>query len=81
MSAARRRELALLRKARPVHDNIAKFREREGLTKSALAKKVGVSKYAVRNWEIGASAPSSYHAPAVADALNVTIDELFSEAA
>lgn len=51
-------------------------REEMGLSRRALAGKVGVSVTAVGTWERGTVTPSGYHMSALAQALGVSIREL-----
>jgi transcriptional regulator with XRE-family HTH domain len=50
------------------------------MSQADLAEKCSVDKSAVSHWENGISAPKGSRIPAVANALGVTIDELFGEA-
>ena len=52
------------------------LRTREGLTQEGLARKADVTTGAVRNWEKGKRTPSFEMAIRLADALEVTLDEL-----
>ena len=52
-------------------------REMAGLTRVQLADRMGVSKVAVRKWEVGLAKPSADKLPALAGLLGCTIDELF----
>ncbi len=56
---------------------LAVFREKAGLTQTELAEKVGVSDKAVSKWECGETKPSVDILPALADAFNISIDDLF----
>ena len=42
-------------------DTIKELRERAGLSQSALAKKVGVTRSAVNAWEMGLSIPTTQY--------------------
>lgn len=57
--------------------NIRKYREAAGLTKSELAKKMHVSIPTVSRWEAGTDYPAAARLPALARALDCSIDELF----
>ncbi len=52
------------------------LRSRRGLTQEGLARKADVTTGAVRNWEKGKRTPSFEMAIRLADALEVTLDEL-----
>lgn len=57
-------------------ENIAAIRRERGLTQEALGNIVGVSMQAVSKWENG-GVPDAMLLPAIAQALNVSIDALF----
>ena len=57
-------------------EQIAFYRKKAGLTQSALAEKLSVSTQAVSRWERGGS-PDAAVLPALADALQVSIDQLY----
>lgn len=48
------------------------------LTQEAIAKKAGISCRAYQNYESGGRVPNVYAALKIADALNSTVEELFS---
>ncbi len=56
---------------------IKEYRLKKGLTQEDLAKKLFVSRKAVSKWETGRGFPDSTILPRLAEALGVTIDELF----
>lgn len=56
------------------------LRRKMGLTQSRLAEKLGVQFQTVSKWETAASVPDTMILPAIADALCVSIDELFGRA-
>ena len=58
-------------------DNVKKARVGLGLTQEALGQRVGVSGQAVSKWETADGFPDPSLLPALADALEVSIDELF----
>ena len=64
-----------------IHARIRELREERGLSPTELGRLVGADKTAVWHWENGDYAPSRARMPLVADALGVTIDELYAEAA
>lgn len=55
---------------------IALYRKKMGLTQGALAEKLCISTQAVSRWERG-GAPDAAILPALANALHVTIDQLY----
>ncbi|MEQ2442672.1 MULTISPECIES: helix-turn-helix transcriptional regulator [Clostridia] len=58
-------------------NNIKLLREKKGISQAALASQVGVCPQAVGKWERGESDPKWAIAPALADALHCSIDELY----
>ena len=56
---------------------IQKYREATGMNKTEVAKKMGVSIPTVSRWENGEDLPAAARLPALAVALDCTIDELF----
>ncbi len=58
---------------------IRELREAAGLTQSALALRVGVSRQAVNQWESGINWPSSQILPDLAAALGCTIGDLYED--
>lgn len=56
---------------------IKERREALGLTRTQLGDRLGVSKVAVRKWELGLAMPNADKLPALADALHCSIDELY----
>lgn len=56
---------------------IRTLRRKNGLTQSLLAEKTGVQFQTVSKWETSVSVPDTILLPAIADALCVSIDELF----
>lgn len=59
-----------------ISQQIRKYRNQKGLTQEQLGEVVGVSMQAVSKWERGGT-PDIELLPAIADALGVSIDELF----
>ena len=57
--------------------NIRSFRLERQKTQAQLAQELGVQYHAVSKWETEASVPDTLLLPRIADALDVTIDELF----
>jgi transcriptional regulator with XRE-family HTH domain len=66
---------------RAIHARIAELRRAKGLSQQGLAKLLGIDETSISHWENGLSAPKGRRLPAVAAALDVTLDELFGEAA
>ena len=60
------------------HAKLASLRNDKGLTQSQLGEKCGTDKTVVWHWEKGDSAPRADMLPLVADALGVSIDDLFT---
>jgi transcriptional regulator with XRE-family HTH domain len=58
-------------------DNVKKYRVGLGLTQEALGQRVGVSGQAVSKWETADGFPDPSLLPDLADALEVTLDELY----
>jgi transcriptional regulator with XRE-family HTH domain len=63
------------------HAKLATLRKEKGWTQSELGERCGADKTVVWHWENGDSAPRADVLPLVADALGVTIDDLFEKAA
>ena len=57
-------------------EQIKNFRRRKGITQEELGKIIGVTTQAVSNWERG-GVPDAQLLPAIADALDVSLDMLF----
>lgn len=60
-----------------IGETIRILRRKNGLTQAQLADKLGVQFQTVSKWETAASVPDTMLLPSVADALRVSIDELF----
>lgn len=60
-------------------ENITKFRIAAGLKKAQLARKVGVTRAAVGNWESGEATPTLTHVVDLASIFNCTIDRLMGD--
>ncbi len=56
--------------------NIAKLRERDGLTQQQLGERIGSSQQAVARWEIGTAHPKGKNLIAMADVFDCSIDTL-----
>ena len=59
--------------------NIKRYRERAGMTQNDLAQLLRLNQKAVSQWETGETMPSADKLPALARALDCTIDELFAD--
>ena len=59
--------------------NIAYFRKSTGYTQEELGQKIGVTNQAVSKWELETSMPDIMILPRIANALDVTLDDLFAE--
>ena len=59
--------------------NISNLRKRLGLTQAGLAEKVNYSDKAVSKWERGESAPDVLTLVALAEVLEVTVDDLLQD--
>ncbi|MBR1597890.1 MAG: helix-turn-helix transcriptional regulator [Lachnospiraceae bacterium] len=57
-------------------DNLVELRKLNQLTQEELAEKVGVTRQAVAKWESGDSEPSLDKCKLLAEAFNVSIDDL-----
>ena len=58
------------------NDNLVQMRKLLGMTQEDLAEKVGVSRQAIAKWESGESLPDLEKSKLLAEALNVSLDEL-----
>lgn len=59
-----------------IGERIKESREKNNLTQSALAKKLGISRSAVNAWEMGISSPSAQYLIELSRLFNVTTDYL-----
>ena len=57
--------------------NIAKYRKAKGLTQEELGAKLGVTNQSVSKWESEVSMPDVMLLPKIANALNITLDDLY----
>jgi len=64
--------------AQIVGERIAKLRKTYNMTQKQLADKLSVTDKAVSKWETGAGLPDISMLPALASALNVSVDEIVS---
>ena len=53
--------------------NLARARDRAGLSKTALAQEAGVTEASLRNWEKAQNMPRTAELVSVADALGVSV--------
>lgn len=59
-----------------IGEQIRKTREKNGLTQSALAKRLGISRSAVNAWELGVSVPSAQYLVELSKLFKVSTDYL-----
>ncbi len=59
-------------------EQIAKFRNGAGMTQSALAKKLGVTRAAVNAWEMGLSIPQLKYVVEMSRIFHTTLDSMLS---
>ena len=59
-----------------ISDNIKRLRENAGLSQSALARKLGVSRASVNAWEMELSAPTAQYLIALAQLFHTTTDDI-----
>ena len=57
-------------------DNLVNLRKLNNMTQEELAEQVGVTRQAVAKWEAGESEPSLDKCKLLAEAFNVSIDDL-----
>lgn len=60
-----------------LNEKIRALRELSGMTQAELAERTGVSEKVVSKWECGESKPSVEVLPSLADAFDISIDEMF----
>ena len=58
-------------------NTISKYRKAKGLTQEELGTKLGVSNQSVSKWESEVSMPDVMLLPEIANALNITLDDLY----
>lgn len=73
----KKRGVAMEQLAKTFSENLLRERRARGLTQEALAKKIGYSEKAVSKWECGNAIPPAWALVRIADALQITMDELF----
>ncbi|MBQ8827424.1 MAG: helix-turn-helix transcriptional regulator [Oscillospiraceae bacterium] len=61
-----------------IADRIKTLREKNGMTQTQLAKRLGVSRSAVNSWEMSLSTPSSIYLVELSKIFGVTTDYLLS---
>lgn len=59
-----------------IGENIRKFRQKQGLTQTDLGVMVGVNCNSISAYERGINIPGVFNLLSIADALNVSLDEL-----
>ncbi len=59
-----------------ISDNIKRLRENTGLSQSALARKLGVTRASVNAWEMELSAPTAQYLIALAQLFHTTTDDI-----
>lgn len=64
-----------------IHERIAFFRRKKGMTQLELARALGVSNQAVSKWEAGRCCPDIQLLPEIADCFGITVDELLGHTA
>ena len=57
--------------------NIAKYRKAKGLTQEELGAMIGITNQSVSKWESEVSMPDIMLLPEIANALNITLDDLY----
>ncbi len=57
--------------------NIAIARKNAGLTQQQLADRIGVTRAAVANWEVGIGQPRLIHALSLRTVLGLTLDQIY----
>lgn len=57
--------------------NIAKYRKAKGLTQEELGAMIGITNQSVSKWESEVSMPDILLLPEIANALNITLDDLY----
>ena len=74
-------ETARDRRRRIIGENITRFREAADLSKSELARRLGIDRRSVVRWETGGWEPSPDHLENLAEALRVPVHEFYREQA
>ena len=59
-----------------ISENIKRLRENAGLSQSALARKLGVTRASVNAWEMELSAPTAQYLIALAQLFHTTTDDI-----
>ena len=60
-------------------ETIKEIRKKHYLNQAAVAKMIGVTQSAVSQWENDLTRPNSYQLEAIAQAFNISIDELLAD--
>lgn len=61
-----------------LEEQIKYYRKQAGLSQEKMAEKIGVSRQAITKWENGTGIPDIANLMAIADLLQISVDELFS---
>lgn len=59
-----------------ISETISLLRKKHGLSQEMLAEKIGVSRQTLSKWETGESNPDIIHSSRLAEAFEITLDEL-----
>jgi transcriptional regulator with XRE-family HTH domain len=59
-----------------ISEAIRTARENKGYSRNKLAMKAGINQQSISNWELGLSFPNIINLIPIADALNISLDEL-----
>ena len=60
----------------PLGENITRIRKSKNISQGELAEKIGVDRSSISHYESGSKSPSITNLEKIAEALNVSIDEL-----
>lgn len=63
-----------------ISERITRWRDRKGITKAELARRVGVSSAAITQWEAGDANPSVESVEKITKALDITMAMFFGQA-
>ena len=61
-----------------LEEQIKHYRKQAGLSQEKMAEKIGVSRQAITKWENGTEIPDIANLMAIADLLQISVDELLS---
>lgn len=59
--------------------NLNRYRKKQGLSQTALARKMHVTQQCVSSWQTGRTIPKPYQMKLLSEILGVSISELFYE--